>query len=183
MTSADPLSSLSVGNGHFVTTVDVTGLQSYPFDYKDGVPLCAMSDWGWHSFPNEDSLKVEETYRTMDLGHGHKEVYAVQYKAEGRNKRATEYYRVNPHRLNLGNVALAIKENNKQIPLSKITDINQELDLYNGVITSSYRALGEKVNVTTACMQYGNHLISRINSRLLSKGKASVCITLPYPTG
>ena len=26
MTSADPLSSLSVGNGHFVTTVDVTGL-------------------------------------------------------------------------------------------------------------------------------------------------------------
>ena len=183
VTSADPLSSLSVGNGHFVTTVDVTGLQSYPFDYKDGVPLCAMSDWGWHSFPNEDSLKVEETYRTMDLGHGHKEVYAVEYKAEGRNKRATEYYRMNPHRLNLGNVALVIKENNKQIPLSKITDINQELDLYNGVITSSYRALGEKVNVTTACMQYGNHLISRINSRLLSKGKASVCITLPYPTG
>ena len=183
MTSADPLTSLSVGNGHFVTTVDVTGLQSYPLEYKDGVPLCAMSDWGWHSFPNEDSLKVEETQKTMDLGHGHKEVYAVEYRAEGRNKKATEYYRVNPHRLNLGNVALVIKENNKQIPLSKITDIDQKLDLYNGVITSSYKALGEKVNVTTACNQYGDQLISRIDSRLLSKGKASVCITFPYPTG
>ncbi len=184
VTSADPLSSLSVGNGHFVTTVDVTGLQSYPLDYKDGVPLCAMSEWGWHSFPNVDSLKVEESQKTMDLGHGHKEIYAVEYKTEGRNKKATEYYRANPHRLNLGNVALVIKENGKQIPLSRITDINQELDLYNGVITSSYKALGEKVKVTTACdFDYKDQLISRIESKLLSQGKASVCITFPYPTG
>ena len=34
VTKADTLASLSVGNGHFVTTVDVTGLQSYPHDYK-----------------------------------------------------------------------------------------------------------------------------------------------------
>ena len=39
ITKADPLASLSVGNGHFATTVDVTGLQSYPQDYKNGVPL------------------------------------------------------------------------------------------------------------------------------------------------
>ena len=44
ITKADTLASLSVGNGHFATTVDVTGLQSYPLDYKNGVPLCAMSD-------------------------------------------------------------------------------------------------------------------------------------------
>ena len=42
----DPLASLTVGNGHFATTVDVTGLQSYPDDYRNGIPLCAMSDWG-----------------------------------------------------------------------------------------------------------------------------------------
>jgi hypothetical protein len=56
ITKADALSSLSVGNGHFVTTVDVTGLQSYPNDYQTGVPLCAMSDWGWHQFPNTKGL-------------------------------------------------------------------------------------------------------------------------------
>lgn len=183
MTSVDTLGSLSVGNGHFVTTVDVTGLQSYPLEYQHGVPLCAMSDWGWHSFPNVDSLKVEETQKKMNLGHGHDEVYAVEYKTEGRNKKATEYFRMNPHRMNLGNVALVIKENGKQIPLSDITDINQELALYNGVITSSYNALGESVNVTTACSHHSDKIISRIYSKLLSKGKASVCITFPYPTG
>ena len=46
ITKADPLASLTVGNGHFATTVDVTGLQSFPFDYEAGVPLTAMSDWG-----------------------------------------------------------------------------------------------------------------------------------------
>lgn len=184
VTSADPLNSLSVGNGHFVTTVDITGLQSYPLDYKDGVPLCAMSDWGWHSFQNVDSLKVEETQKRMDVGHGRKEVYAVEYKEDGRNKKATEYYRVNPHRLNLGNVALVIKEGDKQLPLGEITDVCQELDLYNGVIKSSYRALGENVNVTTACaFDSSDKLISRIESRLLSLGKATVCLTFPYPTG
>ena len=51
ITEADPLASLTVGNGKFATTVDITGLQSYPEYYKDGVPLCAQSDWGWHFFP------------------------------------------------------------------------------------------------------------------------------------
>ena len=54
VTEASPLASLSVGNGHFATTVDVTGLQSFPFEYGAGVPLTAMSDWGWHKFKNTD---------------------------------------------------------------------------------------------------------------------------------
>ena len=70
VTNADPLNSLSVGNGHFATTVDVTGMQSYPQNYMQGVPLCSMSDWGWHSFPNTENLKHEETEKEMDLGHG-----------------------------------------------------------------------------------------------------------------
>ena len=84
VTNADPLNSLSVGNGHFATTVDVTGMQSYPLNYQQGVPLCSMSDWGWHSFPNTENLKHEETEKVMDLGHGRKEVYAVEYKEIGR---------------------------------------------------------------------------------------------------
>lgn len=183
VTSVDSLSSLSVGNGRFVTTVDVTGLQSYPLEYQNGVPLCSMSDWGWHSFPNVGDLKVEESQKTMNLGHGREEIYAVEYKTQGRNQQATEYYRVNPHRLNLGNIALVIRENGKQIPLSQIKDINQELDLYNGVINSSYKALGEKVNVTTACVWYEGGLLSKVDSKLLSKGKAIICISFPYPTG
>ena len=65
--AADSLSSLSVGNGHLATTVDVTGLQSFPEAYRNGVPLTTMSDWGWHSFPNTDSLTEAETQRIFRL--------------------------------------------------------------------------------------------------------------------
>lgn len=182
VTNADPLNSLSVGNGHFATTVDVTGMQSYPLNYQQGVPLCSMSDWGWHSFPNTENLRHEETEKVMDLGHGRKEVYAVEYKVDGRDKKATEYFRINPHRLNLGNVALVIKDGKGQIKEADIKDIDQQLDLYSGVITSRFSALGKPVTVKTACMPCEDAMIYSINSHLLSSGKVSVCLSLPYPS-
>lgn len=183
VTNADPLNSLSVGNGHFATSVDVTGMQSYPLNYQQGVPLCSMSDWGWHSFPNTENLRHEETEKVMDLGHGRKEVYAVEYKVDGRGKKATEYFRINPHRLNLGNVALVIKDGKGQIKEGDIKDIDQQLDLYSGVITSRFSALGKPVTVKTACMPCEDAMIYSINSHLLSSGKVSVCLSLRYPSG
>jgi hypothetical protein len=38
-TSIDSLASLTVGNGDFAFTVDITGLQSFPSYYKNGIPL------------------------------------------------------------------------------------------------------------------------------------------------
>ena len=186
ITEADPLTSLTVGNGHFATTVDVTGLQSYVDDYKNGIPLNAMSDWGWHSFPNKENLKEEESQKAYDFGHGHPEVYAIEYKKaeEGRHKLATEYFRVNPHRLNLGAVGLDLKDaNGNAIALSKLTDINQKLNLWQGEITSNYKADGEKVNVVTVGLPNRDAVAYRISTPLLKKGQASVSICLPYPTG
>ena len=57
-TRFDPLSSLSVGNGKFAFTVDVTGLQSFPDAYAKGVPLGTQSEWGWHSFPNKEGAAL-----------------------------------------------------------------------------------------------------------------------------
>jgi len=42
----DPLSPLSVGNGEFAFTGDVTGLQTFPREYDEAMPLCTMSQWG-----------------------------------------------------------------------------------------------------------------------------------------
>lgn len=42
----DSLSSLSIGNGRFAFTVDVTGLQSFSNAYVKGVPLGTESEWG-----------------------------------------------------------------------------------------------------------------------------------------
>ncbi len=181
ITSADTLSSLSVGNGHFCTTVDITGMQTFVDEYKNGIPLNAMSDWGWHSFFNTQQLSHSETLGTTDLGHGHKEVYAVEYKKGGRQQQATSYFRTNPHRLNLAAIGLQLA--NQPLRLSQITDIRQELQLLDGQIESRFKADGTPVNVTTIAMPDRDCVAWRIQSPLLKSGSAKVSIRLPYPTG
>src|SRR5690606_39596504 len=59
--SADTLASLTVGNGVFAYTVDVTGMQSFPVYYKKGVSLGTQSEWGWNTFDNDENyLRSEE---------------------------------------------------------------------------------------------------------------------------
>ena len=43
VTAIDTMASLTVGNGDFAMTVDVTGLQTFPEKYSKGVPLGTMS--------------------------------------------------------------------------------------------------------------------------------------------
>src|SRR2546423_13449296 len=51
MRAIDPLAPLSLGNGEFAFTADVTGLQTFPHVYEAAMPLCTMSQWGWHTSP------------------------------------------------------------------------------------------------------------------------------------
>ena len=184
ITEADPLASLTVGNGHFATTVDITGLQSFPFEYGAGVPLTAMSDWGWHKFENTTGLTPAESEKSFDLGHGHPEVYAVEYKQGGRNQQATEYFRANPHRLNLGTIGLDLKDaNGSQIPLKSLSAIRQKLLLWDGEIVSSFKADGGTVEVTTGVHPSKDALYARIQSDLFKDRRATVSLRFSYPTG
>ena len=186
ITDTDILASLTVGNGHFATTVDVTGLQSYPFEYGAGVPLNAMSDWGWHQFENTNNLKPSESEKSFDFGHGHQEVYAVEFKKaeDGRHKEATDYFRVNPHRLNLGTIGLELKDaEGKPIRLKSLTDIRQEQKLWDGEIESTFKADGEPVEVTTGVHHAKDALYARIKSNLLKDQRATVTLRFSYPTG
>ncbi len=68
MKTLDDLGALSVGNGRFCYTTNITGMQSYPEYYtKDGIPLTTMPEWEWHSFPNTDSCKLYDTYMWLDV--------------------------------------------------------------------------------------------------------------------
>ena len=184
ITEADPLASLSVGNGHFATTVDITGLQSFPFEYGAGVPLTAMSDWGWHKIENTNGLTPAESEKSFDLSHGHPEVYAVEYKQGGRNQQATEYFRVNPHRLNLGTIGLDLKDaKGNQISLKSLSAIRQQQLLWDGEIESSFKADGIAVEVTTGVHPSKDALYARIQSDLLKDRKATVSLRFSYPTG
>jgi len=51
LSAVDFTSPLSVGNGDFVFTADVTGLQSLAHEYSNTFPLCTMSHWGVHTLP------------------------------------------------------------------------------------------------------------------------------------
>ena len=105
--TADSLSSLSVGNGRFAYTVDITGLQTFPEPYEKGIPLGTESEWGWHSFNDTVGYKFEESLKTYTL-NGRKVSYAVQWDSPKRNKDAANWFRQNVHRLQLGNLGLLL---------------------------------------------------------------------------
>ena len=173
VTSMDKLSSLSVGNGSFACTVDATGLQTFPEEYSDGVPLGTMSDWGWHLFSNREGYQIEDVLVERDFGRGHKELYAAQFKEEGRKKDAENYLRANPHRLHLGAIGLDLKD------MSLVKDIDQTLDLWRGKIESRFTYNGQKYHVETVVDPRKDILSSRVQS----DGEISVVIRFPYPTG
>jgi len=179
----DSLSSLTVGNGYFAFTVDATGMQSFPEAYATGVPLGTQSVWGWHSFPNTENLKIEEAQKVYEL-EGRKISYTVQPKEPERARKAVEYFRVNPHRLQLGNIGLEIKKKDGSLAsVDDIQNIEQQLDLWTGTISSSFTVEGVPVKVITAAHYWVYAVSFRIESPLLSAGQISIRVRIPYPNG
>ena len=182
-TKFDSLSSLTVGNGSFAFTVDVTGLQSFPNAYAKGVPLGTESEWGWHSFPDTENFSFPETLKDYTL-NGRKISYSVQLKTPERNKNAVEYFRQNPHRLQLGNIGLKIIKSNGEVAgLADINNIHQTLNLWTGEIYSHFTVENIPVNVVTVCHQQRDIVAVKIISPLLKQNKIYVTLRFPYPTG
>ncbi|MBR6286112.1 MAG: hypothetical protein IKR18_03870, partial [Bacteroidaceae bacterium] len=174
--SFDTLSSLSVGNGNFAYTVDASGLQTFPELYKRGVCLGTMSSWGWHSFDNPKNLRPEDAFQEFDFGHGHKEIYSTQSRTPGRHHDASEWYRINPHRLHLGCVGLEVPG---AVP-ADFKNVRQEQNLWNGVITSRYTLRGSDYTVRTACAPDNDVIGLDIQS---TKSRPAVNFRFAYPTG
>jgi hypothetical protein len=183
VSKADSLSSLTVGNGKFAFTVDVTGLQSFPLQYAKGVSLGTQSEWGWHSFPNTAGHKAEDALRTYHL-NGRDITYRVQWNAPETNKAASNWFRQNPHRLQLGNIGFEIlKKDGSKAGLEDIRNISQVLNMWTGEITSDFSIENIPVQVST----FGHHtkdaISVRVRSELVKEGRISVNLVFPYPTG
>ncbi|MFT4093849.1 MAG: hypothetical protein QM640_09410 [Niabella sp.] len=184
VTKADTLSSLSVGNGSFAFTVDVTGLQSFPEAYEKGVPLGTQSEWGWHAFPNTDHYKFEDALKIYHL-NGKDIPYAVQNSSgPGIKKRTADYFRQNVHRLQLGNIGLEIlKSDGSLASINDIRHIDQQLNMWTGEITSSFTVENIPVSVITYGHQQQDAIAAKIVSPLIRQKRLNVRIHLPYPTG
>lgn len=172
--AVDTMSALTVGNGHFAFTVDITGLQTFPKTYSNGMPLGTMSDWGWHSFPNEKGYKPEETWVKKSFGNARSsELYAAEFREEGRQRDAANYLRQNPHRLHLGCVGLNLPD------ITRISAVDQHLDMWKGLVDSRFCYDGRPFHVQTVCSPDADLIASKVET----KGKVEVVFRVPYPTG
>lgn len=183
VTKADTLASLTVGNGEFAFTVDATGLQTFPLEYSKGITLGTQSEWGWHRFKDTAGYKREEALRTYHL-NGRDITYLVQWNNPERNKAAANWYRQNPHRLQLGNVGFEInKKDGSLISLTDVQHISQELDLWTGEISSKFTVEGVPVSVSTVAHGGYPAVSVKVQSALVNDGRLKIKIRFPYPTG
>jgi len=181
--AADTLSSLTVGNGSFAFTADFTGLQSFPDDYENGVPLGTQSEWGWHSFPNDGGYRIGETMEDFEF-YGRDVSYSVQIRQPERNREAVNYFRQNPHRLHLGVVGLEMfHEDGTPVAVSDIQDIDQELDPWTGNIRSRFSVDGTQVEVLTSCHPDLDMVSSHVTSPLIGEGRLKIALRFAYPDG
>jgi len=174
LSSVVPEAPLSLGNGEFAFTADITGLQTFQDDYTL-VPLCTMSQWGWHSFPvdmDQSALRLAgyDTY-------GREVGYASD---AGGQQQLFDNLRQNAHRLNLAAIGLIIGDTGKSAKLSDILYPRQTLDLWRGMLISEYNVFGEDVLVETCVDPEQDAVSAKVVSRLAAAGMLSIGIKFPY---
>ena len=123
LTAPDAQSPLTVGNGDFGCTVDITGMQTFA-EFHDPVRAakgrlvtntCTQTTWGWHEMPNPEGYTLADAMSVYETSRGDVEYpdkfdmgAAIMGTAPQPDKVAGTWLGVNPHRLDLGRVGLII---------------------------------------------------------------------------
>jgi hypothetical protein len=178
VTQFDPLTPITVGNGEFAFTADVTGLQTFPEAYEKGTPLCTMSHWGWHSFPMPEGMDPKQ-FRYADYDtYGRPVGYATSKTGQ---EGLFNYLRDNPHRLHLGRIGLELKKRDgSPVVVGDVKIVRQELDLWTGVVTSRFEVEGVPVEVRTCCPGALDAVAATVDSPLVADGRCGVVVDFPY---
>jgi hypothetical protein len=176
----DPLCPLSVGNGEFAFTADITGLQTFPQYHQQGIPLGTQSQWGWHSLPNPKAYKLTDILDDYEVG-GRKVPYASDREYSGGYSPAASWLRANPHRLHLGQIGLRLnKFDGSSAGIEDLSNISQTLDLWTGLLTSQFKIFGQPAKIMTVCHPSRDMLAVHIESQLLQQDRLQVTLTFPY---
>ncbi|KAF2626099.1 hypothetical protein BU25DRAFT_449453 [Macroventuria anomochaeta] len=174
LSQSHPYSPIQVGNGRFAFGADVTGLQTF-------LPHNTLSSWGWHnsSLPTTPNQTLPEDYTGVDWWTHDRLVNYEQPNPT--QKDISQWMIANPHRINLGRIGLWFDGHN--ITEQSLGGKTQSLDLWTGVISSSFILNGEKVNVTTVVSPETDTVAVKISSKLLTQGNLGVIFDFPYATG
>jgi protein-glucosylgalactosylhydroxylysine glucosidase len=176
----DPFSALTVGNGNFAFTADVTGLQTFSQDCQKDFPLCTGAHWAWHTTPMPPGMKAED-YRYKEYNsHGRMVGYATDRKGQ---EALYDWLRQNPHRMHLGRIGLILKKSDgSSATVGDVEAISQTLDLWTGILDSRFTFARQTVRVQTACHPDLDALAIRIDSPMLNSPNLGVQIAFPYPS-
>ncbi|MEU1515125.1 hypothetical protein ABZ490_23760 [Streptomyces sp. NPDC005811] len=198
ITRPDPAHVLTVGNGDFAYTADITGMQTF-VSYHDqatafaeqrlAVHNATMSNWGWHSMPNPDGFVLDDAMTTYETARG-----PVQYPDKfdmsaitggeiAEEFRAGAWLNANPQRIDLGRIGLQLCSAPGAEPETHpeaLADPRQRLDLWTGTLTSTFEYAGQEVRVTTVADPHHARVAFRIESELVASGLAAVVLKFPY---
>ncbi|MDE3067586.1 MAG: twin-arginine translocation signal domain-containing protein [Verrucomicrobiota bacterium] len=178
VTRFDPFSALTVGNGEFAFTADVTGLQTFAAECEKSFPLCTTSHWAWHTFPLPAGLDPNRfRYQDYDT-YGRPVGYATSATGQ---EALFNWLRQNPHRFHLGRIGLEFKTSGGA-PLAPddLKNVRQSLDLWSGLLDSHFELEGTPVHVLTCCHPDLDLVAARITSPLLADGRLQVRLAFPY---
>lgn len=193
--SLDARSPVSVGNGEFCFTVDLTGLQTLPAEYPvgarselpPGTLLGTQSQWGWHSIPAAEEYSLAGSTVLYESARGPVPyVDMVGDIVDGREteaSRAETWLRANPHRLDLGRIGFAWADPAgapRPLTAADVVDPVQILDLWTGTVTSTFSLRGHPVKVITACHPDRDQIGLIVESPALQHG---LVITFAFPYG
>ncbi|MBD2845691.1 glycoside hydrolase family 65 [Paenibacillus sp. IB182496] len=180
LAEADCFAPLTVGNGEFAFTTDVTGLQTFAESYEAAIPLCTMSNWGWHTLPlpKEDVRSIQpELFDTYGRPVGYFS------SAEGQET-IFHWLRENPHRYHLGRIGFEFDmPGGAPAQLEDLQVVDQTLDMWTGTIKSRFVILDEPVEVETRCHPAEDVIAVQVRSPLVAQGRIRLAYRFPYGSG
>lgn len=146
---------LTVGNGNFAFTCDITGLQTFYQEYIS-IPLCTMSNLIWGKQKGEGDFPFQE-YTKRSNGTTVK--YMTNTQAETYDQYRDDFFKFDLFKL-------VFLYNGEPLMRNKITQICQKLILYEGKIQSEFCYDNIKVHVETKIQQAYNNLQIKIKTAL-----------------
>ncbi|MEJ5187885.1 glycoside hydrolase family 65 [Treponema sp. J25] len=187
----DPWAPLSIGNGEFAFTADVTGLQNFLPPPGAGIPLCTMAQWGWHSYPESEGLQEYQ------LRKQYFEIPCQPAAGQKRDRRSVGYMtdptgqdplftslRINPHRFNLARFSFVVRDTEgspwRSLLMDDVGEPRQYGDLWEGIVYSSFTLKGNPVGIEGTVAPDADILAFRLCSPLLEKGLLGIQISFPY---
>lgn len=157
----DSKNPVTIGNGDFAITLDQTGTQSLYEPYKD-IPLSTMSNKNWFY---KDKKNIKPSY--VDG-----KAYMLFNLDNDPNYQINRQY---PFKYSF--MQILLYDNDKLIDINNIKDVKQELDLYKGIVTSSFN-YKEKINKTISFI-YQDH--DEFNFKLQSDN-LNLALKFNYPS-